>query len=480
MATLKISYKDPRQLKRRPRNPRTHTAKQIKQIAASIKEFGFISPVLIDGSDGIIAGHGRVEAAKLIGMSDVPTVRVDHLSPAQIRAYVIADNKLAENAGWDRELLSLELQELSVELNFDVTVTGFETAEIDLLISELKDEAPDEADQVPEVDRSLPAVSRLGDRWHIGDHVLLCGDALNKNSYANLLGSQKAQLVFTDPPYNVAIGGHVSGLGRVTHREFAMASGEMTAEEFTRFLRGAFGCLAEFSSYGSVHFICMDWRHLRELLDAAAKAYSELKNLCVWAKTNAGMGSLYRSQHELIFVFKNGTKPHINNVELGRFGRNRTNVWNYAGVNTFSSDRDKELTMHPTVKPVAMVADAILDCSKRNGIVLDAFAGSGTTLIAAEKTGRRGYAIEIDPYYVDTIIRRFDEVYGLKAVHAESKVDFDGMRRRRSKEKHNGKKAKKNNGRRAQGRPRQPTQAHTIPQRRVGQRTGAAKGFEKS
>jgi DNA modification methylase len=176
-----------------------------------------------------------------------------------------------------------------VELNFDVTVTGFETAEIDLLIRELKDEAPDEADQVPEVDRSLPAVSRLGDRWHIGDHVLFCGDALNKNSYANLLGSQKAQLVFTDPPYNVAIAGHVSGLGKVKHRDFAMASGEMTAEEFTRFLRSAFGCLSAFSSNGSIHFICMDWRHLRELLDAAAEAYSELKNLCVWAKTNAGM-----------------------------------------------------------------------------------------------------------------------------------------------------------------------------------------------
>ena len=437
MTALKISYKDPDQLKKRPRNPRTHTPKQIKQIVASIKEFGFISPVLIDGSDEIIAGHGRVEAAKLVGMSDVPTVRVDHLTPTQIRAYVIADNKLAENAGWDRELLTLELQELSVDLNFDVTITGFETAEVDFLIGELGEETPDEADQVPQIDRSVPAVSRAGDRWQIGNHVLLCGDALHENNYVNLLDSQKAQLVFTDPPYNVAIDGHVSGHGRVKHREFAMASGEMSTQEFTKFLETALGCLAEFSSNGSIHFICMDWRHLRELLDAAAKPYGELKNLCVWAKTNAGMGSLYRSQHELIFVFKNGTAPHINNIELGRFGRNRSNVWNYAGVNTFGSDRDTELAMHPTVKPVAMVADAILDCSKRNGIILDAFAGSGTTLIAAEKTGRRGYGIEIDPHYVDTIIRRFDQVYGLKAIHTQSKLDFDDMRTRRAKEELN-------------------------------------------
>jgi hypothetical protein len=366
MAALKIAYKDPGQLKPRARNPRTHTAKQIKQIAASIKEFGFISPVLIDGADGIIAGHGRVEAAKLIGMSDVPTVRVDHLTPAQIRAYVIADNRLAENAGWDRALLTLELQELSVELNFDVTVTGFETAEIDLLISELNEDTPDDADEVPTIDRSVPAVSRPGDLWRISDHLLLCGDALKKDSYVTLLGAQKAQMVFTDPPYNVAIAGNVSGLGKVKHREFAMASGEMSAHEFTEFLETAFMRLADFSTNGSIHFICMDWRHIRELLEAATKPYSELKNLCVWSKTNAGMGSLYRSQHELIFLFKKGTAPHVNNVELGRFGRNRTNVWNYPGVNTFGKDRGTELAMHPTVKPVALVADAILDCSYRH------------------------------------------------------------------------------------------------------------------
>jgi DNA modification methylase len=385
-------------------------------------------------------------------MSDVPTVRVDHLTPAQIRAYVIADNRLAENAGWDRALLTLELQELSVELNFDVTVTGFETAEIDLLISELNEDSPDEADEVPTIDRSVPAVSRPGDLWRIGDHFLLCGDALKKDSYVTLLGAQKAQMVFTDPPYNVAIAGNVSGLGKVKHREFAMASGEMSPHEFTEFLETAFMHLADFSTNGSIHFICMDWRHVRELLEAATEPYSELKNLCVWSKTNAGMGSLYRSQHELIFLFKKGTAPHVNNVELGRFGRNRTNVWNYPGVNTLGKDRGSELAMHPTVKPVALVADAILDCSKRGGIILDVFAGSGTTLIAAEKAGRRGYGIEIDCHYTDIIIRRFDEVYGLKAMHAESKLDFERLANERFKEKRHGRKAKIGKGHRAKDR----------------------------
>ena len=425
-AGLKIAYKDPAQLKPRASNPRTHTAKQIKQIADSIEQFGFVSPVLVDAKDGIIAGHGRVAAAKLLGMTDIPTVRVDHLTPAQIRAYVIADNKLAENAGWDRELLALELQELSVELNFDVTVTGFETAEIDLMIGELNEAEHDEADDVPDIDRSKPAISRPGDLWRIGNHKLFCGDALDKASYQALLGSKKAQMVFADGPYNVPIAGHVSGLGKVKHREFAMASGEMSQAKFTKFLNTSFELLTAFSINGSIHFICIDWRHMREVLDAA-KPYSELKNLCVWVKTNAGMGSLYRSQHELVLVFKNGTAPHINNVELGRFGRNRSNVWNYAGANAFGKERDAKLAMHPTVKPLAMVSDAIRDCSKRGGVVLDAFAGSGTTLIAAEKAGRLGYGIEIDPHYTDTIIRRFAEVYGLQAVHTGTGKTLEEM-----------------------------------------------------
>jgi DNA modification methylase len=382
---------------------------------------------LIDGSGGIIAGHGRVEAAKLLGMGDIPTVRVDHLTPAQVRAYVIADNRLAELAGWDRKLLAIELQELSVQLNFDVAITGFETAEVDILVGELSEAVPDEADIVPEIDRTRPAISQPGDLWQIGEHYLLCGNALDAESYKRLLGSTKAQLVFTDPPYNVAIAGNVSGRGKSKHRDFAMASGEMSASEFTQFLRTAFEQLCTFSADGSIHFICIDWRHMRDVLDAGCQTYTELKNLCVWTKSNAGMGSFYRSQHELVFVFKNGAAPHVNNVELGRFGRNRSNVWPYAGVTTFGKERTAELHMHPTVKPVALVADAILDCSKRGAIVLDAFAGSGTTLIAAERTGRKGYGIELDPHYIDTILRRFESVCGLKAAHSQSNKSLEDL-----------------------------------------------------
>ncbi|MCW5686033.1 MAG: ParB N-terminal domain-containing protein [Pseudolabrys sp.] len=433
MKPLAISYKDPRELQAAARNPRTHTPRQVRQITASIQEFGFINPVLIDGSGRIVAGHARTTAAIAIGMTDVPTLCVDHLSPAQIRAYVIADNRLAEKAGWDRDLLALELQELSVELDFDVTITGFEMAEIDLLVGNAATAAPvpEEANDVPKIDRTAPAISQPGDLWQIGDHALLCGDALKAESYRRLLQTLRAQTVFTDPPFNVRIAGNVSGLGRVKHGEFAMASGEMTKTEFTSFLRRALTNLVDFSTDGSIHYLCIDWRHLRELSEAADSVYAELKNVCVWAKTNAGMGSLYRSAHEFVFVYKNGTGRHINNIELGRFGRNRTNVWTYPGASGFGKDRADTLAMHPTVKPLALVSDAILDCSNRGGIVLDAFAGSGTTLLACEKTGRKGYGIEIDCHYVDLVIRRFDELYGLKATEVVSGLTFDQLRDKR-------------------------------------------------
>ncbi|MBL8882405.1 MAG: ParB N-terminal domain-containing protein [Hyphomicrobium sp.] len=405
------------------RNARTHSPKQISQIAASIKAFGFNNPVLIDKDGGIIAGHGRVEAAKALGQKTVPCVRLEHLDDAQKRAYILADNKLAEKAGWDPEILKIELQHLtSLDLDFDVTVTGFEMAEIDVLLSDAPPES-DPADEVPAVDPS-PAVTRLGDIWQIGPHRLICGDSTKAETYARLLDGERAQMVFTDPPYNVKIDGHVSGLGSVKHREFAMASGEMTTSEFTSFLADVFGNLSGHSIDGAIHFVCMDWRHMNEVLTAATPVYSELKNLCVWAKTNGGMGSLYRSQHELVFVYKAGTAPHVNNVELGKHGRYRTNVWSYAGANTFSKTREADLEMHPTVKPVALVADAILDCAKRNSIVLDAFGGSGTTLVAAERAGRRGYAIELDPRYCDVIIRRLEAITSCEATHVGSGKSF--------------------------------------------------------
>ena len=352
-------------------------------------------------------------------------IRLEDLTEDEVRAYVIADNRLAELAGSDREILAIELQGLAeLDLDFDLTITGFETPEIDILIGELDAaEEDDPADEVPEVSDG-PPVTRLGDIWCIGKHRLICGDSLDPNTYAQLLSGAKAQMIFTDPPYNVPVNGHVSGLGKVKHREFAMASGEMSEDQFTAFLVTVFRNLVGHSTDGAIHFICMDWRHMGEVVTAGRDAYTELKNLCVWAKTNGGMGSLYRSQHELKFVFKAGTGPHINNVELGRHGRYPTNVWSYAGINGFGKDRDAELALHPTVKPVKLVADAILDCSKRGGIVLDAFAGSGTTLIAADKTGRQGYGIELDPRYCDVIVRRFANTADTEAIHAATGQSF--------------------------------------------------------
>lgn len=425
MADLVVIQRPPAALKPYTRNARTHSPKQTAEIAASIRAFGFNNPVLIDKDDGIVAGHGRVEAAKLLGLATVPTIRLEHLSETQKRAYILADNRLAEKAGWDREILAIELQHLmAIDLDFDVSLTGFSMPEIDVLIEELtaKPAKADPGDVVPAI--AGPAVTRPGDLWHIGPHRLICGDATDARTYAQLLGGEQAQLVFTDPPYNVKIDGHVSGLGAVKHREFAMASGEMTEGEFTAFLGSVFENLAAASADGAIHFVCMDWRHLGEVLAAARGHYAELKNLCVWAKTNGGMGSLYRSQHELVFVFKSGSAAHINNVELGKHGRYRTNVWTYAGANAFGATRDDDLALHPTVKPVALVADAILDCSTRKAIVLDAFAGSGTTLVAAHKTGRRGYGIELDPLYCDVILRRLAKITKLDPVLAATGQSF--------------------------------------------------------
>lgn len=412
-------------------NPRTHSNKQVRQIAESIRAFGWTNPILVDDANGVIAGHGRLEAAKLLGLVEVPTIRLSKMNAAQKRAYVIADNKLAENAGWDADLLRIELGGLlETELDFSIDVIGFETAEIDLLMQD-SETADDLDDEIPPIDPG-PPTSEPGDLWMLGEHRLYCGDALDAVSYETVLGGERAQAVFTDPPYNVRIDGNVCGNGAVSHDEFVMASGEMSQAEFTAFLSSVFERLATFSIDGSLHFICMDWRHCFELLTAGRSTYSELKNLCVWNKTNGGMGSLYRSKHELVFVFKHGVAPHINNVELGRFGRNRTNVWDYAGVNAFGGARLEDLADHPTVKPVAMVADAILDVTKRGGLVLDPFCGSGSTILAAEKTGRHAAAIELDPKYVDVAIKRFEAATGVQAVHAKYGLPFNEVAENRA------------------------------------------------
>lgn len=426
MRDLTISYRKTIELKPYSRNARTHSRAQIKQIAESIQRFGFTNPILIDDDDQVIAGHGRVAAAQLLDIGEVPTVQLSHLSQAEKRAYIIADNRLAERAGWDREMLTIELQGL-IDENFEVELTGFKTAEIDVILEdtdEAKREASGPEDDVPERFAG-PAITRLGDLWLLGDHKLICADAQKALPYEQLLDGESAQFVFTDPPFNVPIEGHVSGLGRIHHREFVMASGELSQDEFTAFLTSVFQNLVAHSQDGSIHQVCMDWRHMSEMLAAGNAVYTELKNLCVWNKTNAGMGSFYRSKHELVFVWKSGTAPHINNFELGQYGRIRTNVWNYAGVNTMRSGRLEELAMHPTVKPVALVADAIKDCSRRGGLVLDPFCGSGTILIAAERTGRKARALEMDPSYVDVAVRRWQTFTGKQAALSSDGKTFE-------------------------------------------------------
>lgn len=410
-------------LKPHARNPRKHSPRQLKQIEASIRRFGFLNPVLIDEQDRILAGHGRVAAAKAMGMTTVPVIRIEGMTEAERKAFIIADNRLAELAGWDQELLRLELGAiLELDAGFDLELTGYAAGELEALLEAIGKDDVEEV--VPEIPAAASAICEPGQLWQLGRHRLICGDSRDPAVYERLLGSERAQLVFTDPPYNVPINGHVCGLGKVKHEEFAMASGEMDEAEFRLFLQGTLQNMSDFSVAGSIHFVCMDWRHMRELLAAGDAVYDELKNLVVWNKDNGGMGAFYRSKHELVFVFKKGGAAHINNFELGQHGRYRTNVWDYAGVNSMRAGRSEELAMHPTVKPVAMVADAIRDCSKRNGIVLDAFSGSGTTIIAAEQVGRRGYAVEIDPRYVDVAIRRWQSATGKDAVLAGTQITF--------------------------------------------------------
>jgi DNA modification methylase len=412
-------------------NARVHSKKQVRQIASSIQRFGFTNPVLISDDDEIIAGHGRVMAAKELGLATVPTLKLSHLSAAERRAYVLADNKLALNAGWDNEILAIELQAL-IDIDFDVSLTGFSLAEIDLALDQAGESAPEEvapADVVPEPPAS--PVSIRGDLWTLGRHRLLCGDARNPGDYGLLLGDEKADLIFTDPPYNVRIDGNVCGLGTVRHREFAMASGEMSRENFTAFLTETLSHASSVCRDGAIAFVCMDWRHMGELLEAGAAAFTELKNLCVWNKTNGGMGTFYRSKHELIFVFKVGTAPHTNTFGLGETGRYRTNVWDYAGVSSMTAHRQEELEMHPTVKPTALVADALRDCTKRGEIVLDGFGGSGTTLIAAEACGRRARLIEYESGYCDTIVARWQRLTGKQAKLAQTGESFEDVQDQR-------------------------------------------------
>ena len=417
------------QLKPYANNNRVHTARNVKKLETSVAQFGFVTPILVDGAGMIIAGHGRYEAAKSLGLASVPTVIADHLSAAEVRALRIADNKLAELSDWNEEALQIEFADLMEfglegELEFSLDITGFETPEIDIIIGGVgEDAAPTETVETP--DPGQVPVARPGDLWQLGAHRILCGDALQECNVARVLEGEAPRMVFTDPPYNVQVQGHVRSGNGGAHREFAMASGEMSEAEFRQFLASFLKPVVGVLLDGGVAMVCMDWRHIEELITAGKAAGLELLNLCVWNKSNGGMGSLYRSKHELVCIFKRPGAAHVNNVELGKHGRNRTNVWDYAGVNSFGKTREADLVDHPTVKPTGMVADALMDVSHRGDVVLDVFGGSGATLLAAEKTGRRARLIELDPLYVDVAIRRWQAETGEEAVLVDTGETFN-------------------------------------------------------
>lgn len=399
-------------IKASSRNARRHSAKQIEHLKAIIERVGFVQPALVDQDNQLIAGHGRLTAARQLGMTHMPVIRLAHLREAELRALALADNRIAELASWDDDALRLELSELiTEELDFSISdLTGFESPQIDALVfgSDFGADADDEPPPTPKA-----AVTVEGDIWRAEGLTLVCGDATALRSYAALKGS-RAAMVLTDPPYNQPIIGHVSGKGKVRHREFVQGSGEWTEEEFIAFLTAVYERIGAHTLDGALLYVFMDGAHLFEALSAGRAAGLYQKAFLTWAKTNAGMGSLYRSQTEHIIVFKNGRAPHANNVQLGRYGRNRTTLWTYAGANCFGADRDAALSLHPTAKTVALLKDAILDASGRGDIVLDPFAGSGSTLIAAHRTKRRAFGIELDPLYLDGALARLTKVCGVE------------------------------------------------------------------
>lgn len=416
-------------------NARSHSNKQLRKLANVIETCGFSAPVLLDEHYVLIAGHARLAAAKLLGMKTIPAVVITGLTSVQKRALRLADNRIPEDAKWISEQLAVELPqviELLSEAGLDPNVIGFEPAEIELIQTNFEEKSADPADEVSPGALAGPLTTAPGDLWLLGKHRLLCGDAKSSDDVAQLLGGERAHTAFLDVPYNVRVR-DIGSRGRVKHREFAEASGEMTSEQYIKFLRAAASTAVKFSVGGAVHFICIDWRHVDQLISASRSTYDSMLNLVVWVKPNAGMGSFYRSQHELIGVFRVGGAPHLNTIELGRHGRNRTNVWHYAGANSFGKSRKDDLRAHPTVKPIAMIADAMKDCTRRNDIVLDTFCGSGSTLMAAERVGRRGYGLEIDPVYVDVAVRRWQSFTGLDARHAISGLTFDEVGDQRSR-----------------------------------------------
>lgn len=419
-----IQYRPPGSLKPYANNPRKHPEKQIVKLMASIRQFGFYLPVVIDDEGTVIIGEARIEAAKRLGLSEVPVLIEEKLTPSQRRAVRIADNKLAELGTWDLDALANEIKDIIEIGDVGLETFGFDAGEIDFLLDESTGEiiADDPADAVPAIPKH--PVSKAGDLWRLGEHRLLCESSLDAANWARLMDGEVAHMLFTDAPYNVRIHGNVSGLGKVKHEEFAQASGEMSSAEFTTFLTDAIRYAAAHLKEGAVLDMFMDWRSLAELFESVRANGLTLLNMCVWNKSNGGMGSLYRSKHELVLIAKKGKAPHTNNVQLGKYGRYRTNVWSHAGANSFGASRDQDLADHPTVKPTALVADAIRDVTNARDLVIDGFMGSGTTILAAERTKRIAYGIELEPGYVDVAIRRWQTMTGKEAVLADTGEAF--------------------------------------------------------
>lgn len=402
---------------------RSHSPKKIKKLCASIERFGMMAPILIDASGTIIDGHARLTAARKLRMAKVPVISTDGLSEAEVRALRLAMNRLQDEAYWDPKALQTEFLGF-IELNFDLDLTGFDATEIDLSLDFVAD-APGDVEEIEdETLRQIVVVPEPGDIWVLGHHRIGCGDCLNLDFARALIAGRKAQVCFTDPPYNVPVRGHISSLAK--HEEFAMASGEMNLLQFSDFLKTSCSMIGETIAPGAVAFVCMDWRSISSLVASAAASGFELLNMAVWVKTSPGMGSLYRSQHELVAVLKRPGASHRNNVELGKNGRSRSNVWTYRGVNVMGPERHL-LYEHPTVKPAALIADALRDVSRAGDIVFDPFLGSGSTLIAAERTGRHCIGIEIAPKYVDVAIRRWQAETGKDAIRERDGKSFNDL-----------------------------------------------------
>lgn len=413
------------------RKLRQGSAKLIAKWKRNIQSHGFVLPLVVDQHRVLVHGEDALAAAVLLGMPHVPVVQLDHLDHAQTRALRLALERLGELPAWDNAALADELSDL-IDLSVDITDTAFEVAEADIIIAEnLFAEREDVVDDVPSVPAGSPT-SKQGDVWGCGDHLLACGDARDASLIKRLAGDRAVRMVITDPPYGLPIKGFVSGNGKSVHDDFVMGAGEMSDDEFAAFLGDFLTACASSLVDGGLLYSFIDWRHVAGLIGAGTSQGLELLNVCVWNKSNAGLGSFYRSKHELVVVFKSGKRPHTNNVELGRHGRNRTNVWDYEGANSFNRNLREELANHPTPKPVAMIADAIRDASAPGDVILDPFLGGGTTMIASEETKRRCIGIELDPKFVDSSVLRWQKLSGLDAIHVVSGLTFSELANRRS------------------------------------------------